>query len=398
MDFDVYNPDTWYLVNNDDVFQIKGCYVYNADFKTKVFLKDFIRFLQHNIDLQKQYDCNFNQQKQRQLIAKLISDSYTTNTKEGVMEFYQTHEIANIAEWDSFPDIPLVFKGEIIINTDTGLPVRARDFIKLAQVLRSVVVKRNVVTQLTSEHIENILQRMLNGQRNPQKPFILTPETEDKKKPGFKPIDESTWNLASERRIMRVKGVLVYSTKKDNRIVYTSESQWCGMMKYKFALGEKQGQSRETIIKKDLDFNYMFCNPKDLDPVFVVNGFSFSKALCDTAMTGKEELEKIANAMNYCKEQGFKKYQYKQYFWDNMIPAHKEYFLDIYFAEQYKLRKDIDDLIVDFYSSFEPESESEIQEIISESYYLNAHKSLIKKVEKNLKRFIKEIVEYNDDE
>jgi hypothetical protein len=81
-----------------------------------------------------------------------------------------------------------------------------------------------------------------------------------------------------------------------------------------------------------------------------------------------------------------------------MIPAHKEYFLDIYFAEQYKLRKDIDDLIVDFYSSFEPESESEIQEIISESYYLNAHKSLIKKVEKKLKRFIKEIVEYNDDE
>ena len=128
----------------------------------------------------------------------------------------------------------------------------------------------------------------------------------------------------------------------------------------------------------------MFCNPKDLEPVYIINGFSFSKALCDTAIsTEKNRLEKIADAMNYCINNNLKKYQYKQYFYNNRIPADKDFFIDVYFAEQFSLRKDVDDLIVAFYCEYEPETKEELDKIIKNSMYLQAHKDLIPIVKDN---------------
>ena len=291
-------------------------------------------------------------------------------------------DILNIDSWENVKDENLVYKNKIIYTPETGQPTKAKDFIEFMNTIFSFAKKNNSV--LNNEDKKKLVEKFLSRIENTEKPKDLTPETEDKTESGFNPYNESTWNLASERRIMRAKGVLVYSTGKDKTIVYTSESQWCGMMKYKFVLGEKQGQSRETIIKKDLDFNYMFCNPKDLEPVYIINGFSFSKALCDTAIsTEKSRLEKIADAMNYCKKNNLKKHQYKQYLFSNFIPADKEFFIEVYFAEQYKLRKDVDDLIVSFYCGYEPESEEELDAIIKNSMYLQAHKDLIPIVKDN---------------
>lgn len=145
------------------------------------------------------------------------------------------------------------------------------------------------------------------------------------------------------------------------------------------------GLTPETEGKTESGFDFSIHAEKDLEPVFTINGFSFSKALCDCCRDiEKETLEIIADAMNYCIEQKLKKYQYKQYFCDNFIPASKEFFVEIYFAEQYSTRKNVDNLVSAFYMEFEPETKEEIDDIIGGSLYLSAHTELISRIKEHL--------------
>ena len=285
-------------------------------------------------------------------------------------------------EWATIPNCPLEYKGEILIAPETGEAIKAGDFAKFLIGFQNFLRKQDENVKLGKQTIDNFLQRMLDAQHKKninEEKFVLTSQTEDRNESGFNPFDKFSWNLASEKRIMRIKGVRLI---KDD--VFMSEKEFL----HEIQLGIKYNinkKSIEELIESHLNLCFSLYAEKDLEPVFVVNGFSFSKALCDTAIsTEKERLEKIAEAMNFCISQKLKKYQYKQYFFDNFIPADKEFFIEVYFAEQYKTRETVDNLIVAFYSEFEPSSSEEIEKIIGRSKYLAAHKELIPIVRENL--------------
>lgn len=304
MEFDIFNPDTWHLVKEDDVFHIDGRDVYVGDFSERMKLADFVKFIAKFISIGEKQFGNFTLERKQLIIKNWLAKFYKYNTIEGRAEL-------------------------------------------------------------------------------PPEPLPLSPETEDKNESGFNPLDESTWNLASEKRIMRIKGVFVFDEKdkNGNPVYYKSESEWIRIVKLLIKASKNSNRTSGQIIQGQLNMDYTRCCPKDLEPVFVVNGFSFSKALCDACRdTGKETLEQIATAMNYCIGQNLKKYQYKQYFFENFIPASQEFFIEIYFAERYKWRKDVDDLIVAFYSEFEPETREELDKILQESLYLKAHSELIPRI------------------
>lgn len=379
MQFDIFNPNTYSLVKDDNIFYVNERDIYTADFSNKMQLKDFLRLLQHNIFLAEQKNKNFSGVDRNQLIKDIILDFYRNNTIEGLAELYSRHSIYDEKSWINFPDIPLMYKNEIIISPETRKPVKARDFIKLLQAVK----KATKQDYLSKEQIDRLLQRMLDAQKQPKKPFVLTPETEDKTESGFNPYDISTYSLASEKRIMRARGVLVYTENNSNGTpVYESEKTWRNVIEMQFQVYSKHGETKETLINRQIEMDYKLCNPKDTAPAFTINGFSFSKALCDCCRdTEKETLEKVANAMNYCIEQNYKEYQYKQYFFDKRIPASQEFFVDIYFAEQCGLREDVDNLIIDFYAQFEPDTKEELNNILHRSLYLKAHPELIPQIE-----------------
>lgn len=199
---------------------------------------------------------------------------------------------------------------------------------------------------------------------------------------NFDIFNSDTWNLADDKLLLTINGNKLikygkYITEKD------CVDELRGIFKYKHKL--YKGKSDKEIIESHLKMTYAMYAEKDLEPVFTVNGFPFTKALCDCCRDNeKETLEKIADAMNSCIGQNLKKYQYKQYFFENNIPASKEFFIEIYFAEQYSPRKSVDDLIVSFYSEFEPETKEEINSVISGSLYLSAHKELIPPIKEHL--------------
>ena len=381
MEFDIYNPSTWHLIKDDTVFYINGRDVYHIDFSSRIQIKDFLRLLQHNICLAEQKKKDFTESDRHQLITSILLSYYKNNTKEGVLEFYEKYDLYNVNDWEDFPDCPLVYKGEILIAPETGEAIKASDFARFLTGLQNFLQKQDKNAKLGKQNIDTLLQRMLDSQHENSKKeeFILNQENEDKDESGFNPLDESTWNLASEKRIMRINGVRLI---KDE--VFMSEKDFLYDIKLniKFNINKK---TTEEIVKDNLNLSYSLYAEKDLEPVYTINGFSFSKALCDTCYdTEKERLEKIADAMNYCISQNLKKYQYKQYFFDNFIPADKEFFVEVYFAEKYSTRKDVDDLIVAFYSEFEPNLKEEIEEIIKSSRYLTTHKELVPIVRKIL--------------
>lgn len=388
MEFDIFNPDTWYLAKEDDVFHINDREVYTPDFSSRLQLKDFVRLLQHNINLEEQKRGCLSLKDKQEIIRSIVLSFYKNNTKEGVVEMNSKFDIFNESEWDKISDCPLVYKGELVMS-EQGCAIRTGDFVNFMAGTVRLVRKKDKNIKFNKKFFENLLQKMLDSQHGKLKPkefFVLTPETEDKTESGFNPLDKTTWNLASNKRIMRIKGVLIYYGKnEDGTLQYKSEKSWVRMTKMFVAAFEKQGEKEANVIIKQLTGDYNRCNPKDLEPVFTVNGFPFSKALCDVCRdTEKETLEKVANAMNYCKEQNFKKWQYKQHFFYERVPASQEFFPELYFAEQYGFRKDVDDLIVSFYCEFEPESKEEIGNILNESLYLNAHKELLEPVRKSL--------------
>ena len=308
MEFDIFNPDTWHLVKEDDVFHVDGRDVYVSDFSARMKLHDFVDFLLSFFKVVKEQVGELTLEEKQKYIKKLLIQFHKYNTIEGKAEL-------------------------------------------------------------------------------PTEPLALTPETEDKEESGFNPFEENTWNLASDRRIMRVRNVLIYSDKENEKnTVYTSEKEWIRRLKFILKLNKNTNAPLYRIVQSQLEFDYLFCCPKDLAPVMIVNGFPFSKALCDTCRdTEKETLKTIADAMNYCISNNLKKYQYKQYFFDNFIPANQEFFVELYFAEQDGLRKTVDDLVISFYCEFEPETKEEVDKLIDNSLYLSAHKELIPAIRKHFK-------------
>lgn len=299
MEFDIFNPNTWHLVKDDDVFHIDGRDVYIDDFSERMKLADFVRFIEKFISVGEKQFGSFTLERKQAIIKKWLLQFYKYNTKEGRAEL-------------------------------------------------------------------------------PPKPLPLTPETEDKTESGFMPHDESSWNLARDRRMIKVHGTRLV---KDGK--YVSEKQFIDEVRgiFKYISYKNPDANIQDFAKNQLEFDFSIYAEKDLEPVFTVNGFSFSKALCDCCRDiEKETLEKVADAMNFCIEQNYKKYQYKQHFFYDRIPASQEFFVEIYFAEKYKTRKNVDDLIVAFYSEFEPETREELDKILQESLYLKAHSELIPQI------------------
>lgn len=276
---------------------------------------------------------------------------------------------------------PLIYNGQVVKN-NKGEFIKTLDFIHFLQAVASITKQ----TEIKKSVIEKLIKRMIDGQNEPaEEPFILNLESEDKTVSGFNPFDESTWDLASKKRIFRYKNERFVNDARNTE--YISEKDFIdevrGLIKYK--TWKKETANTQDIVVGVIKNKQLLNAEKDLEPVFSVNGFAFTKALCDCCRdTEKETLEKIAEAMNSCIGQNLKKYQYKQYFFENDIPASKEFFIEVYFAEQSSPRKSVDDLIISFYSEFEPETKEEIDSIISGSLYLSAHKELIPPIKEHL--------------
>lgn len=221
----------------------------------------------------------------------------------------------------------------------------------------------------------------------------------------FDLFNSDTWNLADENTPLIYNGQVV----KNNKGEFIKALDFIHFLQAVASI-TKQTEIKKSVIEKlikrmidgqnkpaeepfilnpetenKIESGFNPSCEKDLEPVFTVNGFAFTKALCDCCRdTEKETLEKIAEAMNSCIGQNLKKYQYKQYFFENDIPASKEFFIEVYFAEQSSPRKSVDDLIISFYSEFEPETKEEIDDIISGSLYLSVHKELIPPIKEHL--------------
>lgn len=294
------------------------------------------------------------------------------------MEF----DLFNSDTWNlADENTPLIYNGQVVKN-NKGEFIKALDFIHFLQAVASITKQ----TEIKKSAIEKLIKRMIDGQNEPaEEPFILNPESEDKTVSGFNPFDESTWDLASERRIFRYNNERFVNDAKNTE--YISEKEFINEVRslIKHKIWKKENVNQQRIVDSVIKCKQLLNAEKDLEPVFTVNGFAFTKALCDCCRdTEKETLEKIADAMNSCIGQNLKKYQYKQYFFENDIPASKEFFIEVYFAEQSSPRKSVDDLIISFYSEFEPETKEEIDSIISGSLYLSAHKELIPPIKEHL--------------
>jgi len=304
MEFDIYNPSTWHLIKDDTVFYINGRDAYYIDFSSRIQIKDFLRLLQHNICLAEQKKKDFTESDRHQLITSILLNYYKNNTKEGVLEFYEKYDLYNVNDWEDFPDCPLVYENEILMS-DEGKAIKARDFINFMRGIFNLL-KKEVFDDSMKLKFDILLKRMLDTQNGllegeDGNNFILTSETEDKTPSGFNPYDESTYSLASKKRILRINGNKIvkdndsneYESEKEfaDYITFLLETKWNGMKRF----------TNSQIIKHQIEFLCLLNLEKDLEPVYTINGFSFSKALCDTCYdTEKETLKKIADAMNYC--------------------------------------------------------------------------------------------------
>lgn len=205
----------------------------------------------------------------------------------------------------------------------------------------------------------------------------------DKYKSLFNPRDPDTWEHARDDVIVFIDGIAVYNLTSvevsgERQFIknYIFEKEWSERFK-----------SDKHCIEKWIKWYKRDCIQPDSEPVVTIDGFHFSKAMLD--MIGSWDyanLKKIASAMNYCIENNLKRYQYGQYFYDNLLPISKE-FSDVYFHELREDRLGVDNDIYIFFQEICMEDPESMSDILNKSLYLADKPELKQKIIKNVKDY-----------
>lgn len=235
-----------------------------------------------------------------------------------------------------------------------------------------------------------IIKMQKEKELNEQIQFQLANRYKLARQSKFNPYKPETWQYAEENKIVFVDGIPAFrkmtetndkSGEERETIEYIFEPQW----KKEIDLANKIDQNDISALEKAAAHRcemVKLLNQNDSKPVIIIKDFPFTKAKLDLIPDWScENLNKIADIMNYCRENKLKEYQVRQQLFDNHIAVDSDFFAELFFKESSKdmAKSEIDDLIVDYYHEVCIEMENP-NEALDKSLYLADKPELKQKV------------------
>ncbi|MGL4986767.1 MAG: hypothetical protein ACRC5H_06490 [Treponemataceae bacterium] len=312
--------------------------------------------------------------------------------------------INNIETWDYAPVDPIIIEGQKIFNdtfekrlTIYDVMINIKKYLKSIEEEKSEKLEHDEIIAITEEKLKEFIQfNTFAGLDDLRK----NPEKEDKTQYGFDPYDKKTWCHASRKKILTINGIKIWDEYYEDNICkkqYILETDYVNRIKISFNIEKEifnknnlSEQESNNFIKKNIDHYLLFCTPFDDTITKEIKGVSFSPAMYDMIFKKDEKnIEKTAEAIIFCEKNKFSKSRMRQYLFDKKIPVDNYEFSTLYFAQKNKIQQEINNIMFDFFCSFEPNSYDEINDIINQSEYLKYHKELIPEVIEHLKLTIK---------